>query len=443
MRDLTGADGATFILRQGNHCYYADEDAIAPLWKGQRFAVDACLSGWTMLNRQPAVIENIYADPRIPHDVYRPTFVKSLVMTPIRTVAPIGAIRAYWATQHHPSEQEIELLQALADSASIALEAVDLGAHLEQRVTEAIHELHRSRADLEAAHRELEEFSFSVAHDLRSPLIAIDGFANDSLEHCAHTFDEESREYLARISTAVSRMHRLIEALLSLSKISLAPLQPAPVDLSSLARESASSFQERASHRHIELEIADGMMVQGDPQLLPLVVENLLANAWNFTSRRQSARVEFGWRDLAGGERAFFVRDNGAGFDPRFAEKLYRPSTACIPRRNFRAWRASGWRSRTATSAAMAASCGPNPRRDRGATFYFTDSGAAHAAPRVKAQSSTRLASPPPRLAPGNVIQPIGLCGCRESLRRRALRCAPRGRFLHTYPAWPDPPHRR
>ena len=91
-RELTGADGATFVLRDGDKCFYADEDAIEPLWKGQRFPMSACISGWAMLNRQAAVIEDIYADPRIPADAYRPTFVKSLVMVPIRTQAPTGAI---------------------------------------------------------------------------------------------------------------------------------------------------------------------------------------------------------------------------------------------------------------------------------------------------------------------------------------------------------------
>src|SRR5262249_32531599 len=87
-RELTGADGATFVLRDGMRCHYADEDAIAPLWKGRRFPMSACISGWAMLERRPAVVPDIYQDPRIPHDAYRPTFVKSLVMVPIRTAAP-------------------------------------------------------------------------------------------------------------------------------------------------------------------------------------------------------------------------------------------------------------------------------------------------------------------------------------------------------------------
>ncbi len=133
-RELTGCDGAAFVLRDNDTCYYADEDAVAPLWMGSRFPIKACISGWAMLNRQAAVIPDIYRDPRIPHGIYRPTFVKSLVMVPIRKVDPVGAIGNYWADQHRPSEQEVRLLQALADSTSIAMENVRVYAELEQRV---------------------------------------------------------------------------------------------------------------------------------------------------------------------------------------------------------------------------------------------------------------------------------------------------------------------
>lgn len=130
-RALSGADGATFVLRDDDNCYYADEDAIAPLWKGSRFPLTSRVSGWAMPNRDAAVIPDIYRDHRIPHTLYRPTFVKSLVMVPIRRLDPIGAIGNYWAYHHRPTEQEVRLLQALADSTSIALENVQIYAELE------------------------------------------------------------------------------------------------------------------------------------------------------------------------------------------------------------------------------------------------------------------------------------------------------------------------
>src|SRR5580658_9796329 len=133
-RQLTGADGATFVLREGDNCFYAEEDAIAPLWKGKRFPMSICISGWVMLNREPAVIPDIYRDSRVPTEAYRPTFVKSLAMVPIRTAQPLGAIGNYWATARQPTEQEVALLAALADTTSVAMENVRLYEGLEQRV---------------------------------------------------------------------------------------------------------------------------------------------------------------------------------------------------------------------------------------------------------------------------------------------------------------------
>lgn len=123
-RELCDCDGTTFVLREGEQCFYADENAIAPLWKGTRFPIDACIGGWAMLNRESVVIPDVYLDDRIPHAAYRPTFIKSLVMVPIRKVEPVGAIGNYWAHERRPSEREVALLQALADATSIAMENI-------------------------------------------------------------------------------------------------------------------------------------------------------------------------------------------------------------------------------------------------------------------------------------------------------------------------------
>jgi len=125
-RSLVGADGITFVLRDGDMCHYADEDAISPLWKGQRFPASSCISGWAMKNREAAVIEDIYADDRIPHAAYRPTFVKSLVMTPVRKEDPVAAIGAYWARSFRPSQMQIDLLARIANSAAVAMTNVAL-----------------------------------------------------------------------------------------------------------------------------------------------------------------------------------------------------------------------------------------------------------------------------------------------------------------------------
>jgi GAF domain-containing protein len=126
-RVLIACDGVTLILRDGDLCHYAEEDAISPLWKGRRFSMTACISGWCMLERRCASIPDIYADDRIPHDAYRPTFVKSLIMVPIGAPEPLAAMGAYWASKYQATSEDIEFLQLLADVASPSLAAVDSG----------------------------------------------------------------------------------------------------------------------------------------------------------------------------------------------------------------------------------------------------------------------------------------------------------------------------
>jgi GAF domain-containing protein len=120
-RDLSGADGITFVLRDGDRCHYAEENAIGPLWKGKRFPLASCISGWVMTNRVSVVIPDVYADPRIPHAAYRSTFVQSMAMVPVRDVDPIAAIGAYWARRHEATEDEVRVLQVLADTSALVL----------------------------------------------------------------------------------------------------------------------------------------------------------------------------------------------------------------------------------------------------------------------------------------------------------------------------------
>lgn len=124
VRRLLRADGATFVLRDGDRCYYAEEDAISPLWKGRRFPLTACISGWCMMNARTVAIPDIYQDVRVPADAYRPTFVRSLAMAPVGPGDPIAALGAYWSELHQASAEEIEHLQALADAASLAMVSV-------------------------------------------------------------------------------------------------------------------------------------------------------------------------------------------------------------------------------------------------------------------------------------------------------------------------------
>jgi signal transduction histidine kinase len=317
-RDIAGSDGATFILREGDRCHYADEDAISPLWKGQRFPMGACVSGWAMLNARSVVIPDIYADPRVPADAYRPTFVKSLAMVPIRLDSPIGAIGVYWAKHRTATEPEVTLLQALANTTSVAMENMQVYTELEQRVAS------RTR-QLEVLNRELESFSYSVSHDLRAPLRAINGFSGLLVRELDSHPAEKVQRYVNVIADSAIKMSALIEDLLKLSRVARERLRRIDVDLAAMARTIAQRLRTEDPRREAELIIPEQLVVRGDAGLLAVVMENLLSNAWKYTSKTGRARIVLGTRAEADGSTAVYVEDNGAGFDSSRAENLFSP----------------------------------------------------------------------------------------------------------------------
>jgi signal transduction histidine kinase/FixJ family two-component response regulator len=317
-RELTGADAAAFMLREDEQCYCAGEDGVRSLWKGQRFPITACADGWAMLNRQPAVIEDVHADPRIPPDVYRSTFVKGLLSVPIDGSVPAGAIGSYWAQPHRAAQAEVEVLQALANSTAIAMENLQANAALEQRV--------RDRTlQLEAANRELDAFSYSVSHDLRAPLRGINFYTQMFVDGLSRR-DENAETFLAGITSLTRSMNDLIDNLMKLAKLSRVELVRDMVNLSAIAQEVIDHFRLQAPDRQTDVRIQQGLRVQGDAGLLQMVLESLLSNAWKFTARRNPTVIEFGRSTQTDGTTmAFFVRDNGAGFDMAYADRLFVP----------------------------------------------------------------------------------------------------------------------
>jgi signal transduction histidine kinase len=178
-------------------------------------------------------------------------------------------------------------------------------------------------AELESKNRELDAFSYSVAHDLRAPLRAIDGFSRALADECAQGLDARGRDYVERVRKSAQRMTALIDDLMELSRISRANVTEAPVDLSALAAEVVSALKRAQPERSASVLIEPHLFAQGDRRMLKIALENLLGNAWKFTSRREEARIEVGaLHDTPG---TFFVRDNGVGFDMTYANRLFSP----------------------------------------------------------------------------------------------------------------------
>jgi signal transduction histidine kinase/CheY-like chemotaxis protein len=192
-----------------------------------------------------------------------------------------------------------------------------LNQELEQRVRERT-------SQLETANKELEAFAYSVSHDLRAPLRALDGFSAALLSRCANSLDEEGAHYLDHIQAAAKKMGKLIEDLLDLSRITRQDMVRTSVDIGQIARRVLAECAESEPGRDVSFAIAPDLVAAGDPRLIAIALENLIGNAWKFTSRRSDAHIEIGVESI-GGEQAFFVRDNGAGFDMQYAGKLFTP----------------------------------------------------------------------------------------------------------------------
>ncbi|MBM4328165.1 MAG: PAS domain S-box protein [Deltaproteobacteria bacterium] len=262
--------------------------------------------------------------PRLYDDFLEHFSVRSLLIAPLRAEEQvIGTLTMVRDKPGIPFNGEDQaLLQYIADRAAVAIanarlfETVRrLNAELERRVAERT-------AQLQLANKELEAFSYSVSHDLRAPLRAIDGFSRLLLERGQDSVDAQARDYLFRVRASTQRMGRLIDDLLQLSRLTRNEMSIGPVDLSAMVREIADELSLANPERDVELTVEDGLHAQGDQRLLRVALENLLANAWKFTSGKPTARIEFGAMEQDG-QVVYCVRDNGAGFDMAYVEKLF------------------------------------------------------------------------------------------------------------------------
>ncbi len=265
-------------------------------------------------------------------------------------------------------------------------ERVEAEAALRKLTQELEERVQERTAQLEAANRELEAFSYSVAHDLRAPLRSIDGFSQALLEDYGQTLDEVGKDYLRRVRVASQRMAELIDDLLQLSRIARQPLQARQVDLSSLVRRIADDLKQREPQRAVDLRVQPGVRARADAKLVEVALRNLLENAWKFTGRRSQAVVEFGVLRTPHG-LACFVRDNGVGFDMRYADKLFAPFQRLHKPSEFPGTGiglAIVQRAVARHGGRVWAQAAP----EAGATFYFT-------LPGVEVQDGTPQADPP------------------------------------------------
>jgi len=266
---------------------------------------------------------------------FTPDLVVSDVMMPrLDGVGLLQALRNWQSTQQLP----VILLSARAGEEA-TIEGLDAGAddylvkpfsarELLARVRTHVQLAGRRRAwmaELERANRELDAFSYSVSHDLRAPLRAIEGFSSALAEDCTDLLNDDAKMYLERIGKNVARMTELIDDLLELARITRATIGHDPVDISALARELASELQQLDPGRSVQIEIEAGLCARGDRRLLRIALANLIGNAWKYTSRTEAARIEVGRHGFDAGAPSFFVRDNGAGFDMANAARLFTP----------------------------------------------------------------------------------------------------------------------
>jgi len=210
-------------------------------------------------------------------------------------------------------KKNVELEQVISQLRRAEDEITLLNRHLQSRVEELI-----------AVNRELDSFSYTVSHDLRAPLIRIEGFSRALLENYGDKVDEHGKVYLERVRSASQRMCQLVDDLLNFSRVGRMDMHPERVDLCEIARSVATEIQTRYPERQATFVIPDHVMATGDGALLRIVLVNLFENAWKFTRRREDAAISFGITQQDG-ELTYFVKDNGAGFDPALAHKLFRP----------------------------------------------------------------------------------------------------------------------
>jgi signal transduction histidine kinase len=296
-RSLLHADGVTFVLRDGDLCYYAEEDAISPLWKGRRFPMSACISGWCMTEEKPAVIPDIYTDPRIPQDAYRSTFVRSLAMVPVRDEqAAIAAMGAYWASSRQVTPEELQLLETVANSAALAIAFVEVQQAPQDGLRKLAAELARSReSERRRIARELHD---TTCQDLVAASLAV-----GRLEQLGRAQDVPGHEVMVELSQTLDRA---LHDLRTLSYV-LHPPATSASHLADTLRTLITGFASRAGIKARFATKYTGRPSEGVERAIIAIVQEALMNIHRHSSSK-TAHIALGSSE---GSLALTIADQG------------------------------------------------------------------------------------------------------------------------------------
>lgn len=328
MHELTGADGAAIGFIEEDDLVYRAAVGLVP--RDFRMPWNTGLTGVCLRTGQAMLLPDVLADQRSHKQLVAQLGVRSAILVPLPDGGRhVGVLLVNAARPNAFSERDMQTLQLLAGqvgavmSRAAAFEAQQhLLAERAERNTALEREVAQRTAQLQTSNKELEAFAYSVSHDLRAPLRAIDGFSKVLLDRHAAALDEAGRGYLERVRAASQKMSRLIDDLLEISRVTRQEMRPAQVNLTALATAIANELQENDPARDVEWVIEQGLGVHGDELLLRVALTNLLGNAWKFTTKNQTARIEVG-AARNNGATTYYVRDDGAGFDMRYADKMF------------------------------------------------------------------------------------------------------------------------
>lgn len=316
-RRITGADSAAFIVREGDQGFFAEEDAMQLHWKGSRFPIGQRIEGLSLQNKLPVYIEDIYTDNRIAQEVYRSTPFRSLAIVPVCSGEKNGAISIYWCDLHPCSPEEVTLIQSLADLAAAALDKIRI-LHQQEKTTAQLDIL---KKEYDSLNKEFESFSYSISHDLRAPLRAIIGFAKMLDEDYRNSLDAEGARILGVVQRNAYKMEILIDELLKLSRVGRKEIVKIVIDTPKLVHSTINEINNSLSHKST-IQIGALLPSFADYALLSQVWMNLLLNAIKFSSKKETPFIEVGSYTTET-HIVYFVKDNGAGFDMNYADKLF------------------------------------------------------------------------------------------------------------------------